>query len=145
RLVASVNGGAFRGYLGLSKLLYALMTKKLPFRTDQLEDFIRSSAANRKSGYWGELALPTILRMVEEEVGSGGMGGSLRSALEELAASLRRDTSYADARKLLARIETLLVHHDNGDGQSRKIGLATDEAWTNHLRQVVESLGDQQL
>src|SRR5262249_17276408 len=65
RLVASSNNRAFTGHLGLSNLLYALVRKKLPFTAGQLEELIVTTAGNRKYGYWGELALPSILGAAE--------------------------------------------------------------------------------
>jgi hypothetical protein len=144
RVVANTNARAYTGHLGLSNLLYALVRKKLPFTAEQLEELILTAAANRKSGYWSELALPSILGAVENHTQSRGMTDSLQNALEELVDALRRDTSYADTRKLLARAEALL-HREAGDDRGPEIGLVTDEAWTNYLREALESVGEKEL
>jgi hypothetical protein len=148
RVIASKTGRAFMshafmGHLGLSKLLSALLRKKLPFTALQLEELIVTVAANRKSGYWSELAIPSILGAVEEHAQSLCMTDSLKAALGALAASLRRDTSYAEARKLLARTEALL-HREGGDKLAPAIGLVTDEAWTNCLRQALHSMDEKE-
>jgi hypothetical protein len=137
----------------LGNLLSALLRKKLPFDVADLERLVRTIASVRRSGFWSVLAPGGIMRAVEDQSAVHGLSDALRDALEQLAAQLRRDTYYADSRKLHERVDKLLAatKHVSAAGDPAAPAtlpfpwrcaakLTTEEAWTRRLRALLHGM-----
>lgn len=142
RQVELINGRHTCGSHELSSLLTALFRKKLPISIADLETLVRGITPIEKSGWWSAVSPGSILRAVEEAVSSGAMPESLRDALGGLAAQLRGQQYYADSRKLLQRVESLLKQPAGEPGPTVPftVELTTDEAWTRALRAALHEL-----
>jgi hypothetical protein len=151
RLVDCINSRETWGFVGLQALLRLLLRKKLPFAFDSLTQLVRTMGQVERSGWWSAIAPGGILKAAEEHVAAHGMPAALRDALLATAARLKEHAPhYAEPRKLLQRVETLLASsaatNAEADGELPPVRgsfqFTTDEAWTRFLSLALEKVDD---
>lgn len=142
RQVECINGRDTTGTVELKALLTALLRKKLPFSNDELAHLIRSMGRIERSGWWESVAPAGILKAAEDHVAAHGLAEAVREALQAAASRLREHVGhYAEPRKLLHRVESLLASTDGVEIPFRRTSpLTTDEAWTRFLRSALETM-----
>src|SRR5262245_22007357 len=106
--VDDINDRETCASLELGKLLSDVLRKKLPFTGGQLQELLGVLARIDKAGWWSASAPAGVVKAVENHVTVNGLGPGLRATLGRLAETLRSQTSYAEPRQLLKRVEAIL-------------------------------------
>jgi len=138
----SVSSGelAFVHTLAIKSLISALLRKRLPFTEENLIELTEYLGQANRIYSW-QIALPGVLRAVEDYVADHGLSNALAAALRELLENRNLMKSrplpddHADSRKARQRIVALLQ-----PDKEKGVCLSPDEVWTRHLLQAFQGM-----
>ena len=135
----------------LTGLIAAILRKELPFTENDLCQLVGVITRISKTGWWSAISPAGIMKAVEKHTKDHGLSEAMRTALQRLTEKLDTQKEYAENRKLLQRVQNLLVScaeeewsgNDTPDVLAFRrpnYRLGSDEAWTKSLSTALANL-----